>query len=183
MSYASTLRLSVAIAMCVTALACGQAASEDAAMTETSAAAEEGTGLPSYMVDPFWPKTLPNDMLIGRIAGIAVDSQDRIFVVQRPGSLTSGELDLMQDPPMSLCCRPAPAVLVFDAEGNLVDSWGGPGEGYDWPGTEHGIYVDHDDNVWFGGEGIGDPETLLDHSVHGRAIRSAGITSSSSSRL
>ena len=58
---------------------------------------------------------------------------------------------------------------MFDAEGNLLDSWGGDGPGYVWPGTEHGIFVDHKDNVWLGGEGIGDPETLLDHKVHGEA--------------
>ena len=167
MRYARMLVRTVPVGLCIVALGCGQPPLDDAALTVDSAAAEGGTGLPEYTVDPFWPKTLPNDMLIGRIAGVAVDSQDRIFVVQRPGSLTPGELGLIQDPARSLCCRPAPPVLVFDADGNLVDSWGGPGEGYDWPGTEHGIYVDHNDNAWLGGEGIGDPETLADHSVHG----------------
>ncbi len=167
MKYPRTLCLTVATAMCVVALGCGQAATDEPATTDASAAAEEGTGLPSYRVNPFWPKTLPNDMIIGRIAGVAVDSQDRIFVVHRPGSLSREEVGLLQDPPMSLCCRPAPPVLVFDQEGNLLDSWGGPGEGHDWPGTEHGIYIDHEDNVWFGGEGTGDPETGSDHRTHG----------------
>ena len=102
-------------------------------MEEATTAGDAGTSTPQFQVDPFWPKPLPNDWLIGRIAGMAVDSRDRIFVVQRPGSLTRDELGLTQDPPMSLCCRPAPPVLVFDAEGNLLDSWGGPGEGYDGP--------------------------------------------------
>ena len=136
-------------------------------MEEAPVAGDAGTSAPQFHVDPFWPKPLPDTWLIGRIAGLAVDSQDRIFVVQRPGSRTPDELGLVQSPVRSLCCRPAPPVLVFDAEGNLLDSWGGPGEGYDWPGTEHGIFVDHNDNVWLGGEGIGDPETLLDHRVHG----------------
>ena len=150
--------------VCVAAIGCNQAGSvtEDA-----TTATSDGMGTPQFQVEPFWPKTLPDEWLIGRIAGVAVDSQDRIFALHRPGSLTGGELGLMHDPPMSLCCRPAPPVLVFDAEGNLLDSWGGPGEGYDWPGTEHGIFVDHNDNVWLGGEGIGDPETLADHRVHG----------------
>ena len=150
--------------VCVAAIGCSQAGSvtEDA-----TTATSDGMGTPQFQVEPFWPKTLPDEWLIGRIAGVAVDSQDRIFALHRPGSLTGGELGLMHDPPMSLCCRPAPPVLVFDAEGNLLDSWGGPGEGYDWPGTEHGIFVDHNDNVWLGGEGIGDPETLADHRVHG----------------
>ena len=153
------------VLICVAAIGCGQPA-----RTATEAATNAGTddaNVPQFRVDPFWPKALPDEWLIGRIAGMAVDAQDRIFVVHRPGSLTKDELGLIQDPPMSLCCRPAPPVLVFDAEGNLLDSWGGPGEGYDWPGTEHGIFVDHNDNVWLGGEGIGDPETLLDHREHG----------------
>ncbi len=154
-----------AVLICVVAIGCGQPA--NTATEEATNASADGTNTPQFQVDPFWPKALPNDWLIGRIAGVAVDSQDRIFVAQRPGSLTRSELGLMQDPPMSLCCRPAPPVLVFDAEGNLLDSWGGPGEGYDWPGTEHGIFVDHNGNVWLGGEGVGDPETLLDHNVHG----------------
>ncbi len=145
-------------------MGCGQAA-----MEEAPAAGDEGTSTPQFRVDPFWPKPLPSDWLIGRIAGMAVDSEDRILVLQRPGSLTPGELGLAQDPPLSMCCKPAPPVLVFDAEGNLLDSWGGPEPGYDWPGTEHGMFVDHNDNVWLGGEGIGDPVTLLDHRVHGEA--------------
>ena len=149
---------------CFLAVGCEPATSDEPAV-ETDVS--EGTSVPGFQVDPFWPKTLPNEWLIGRIAGVAVDSQDRIFVVHRPGSLTRGELGLTQDPVMSQCCRPAPPVLVFDTEGNLLDSWGGPGEGYDWPGTEHGIFVDHNDNVWLGGEGIGDPETDLDHRIHG----------------
>jgi len=151
--------------ICVVAIGCGQPART--ANEATTHVATDGANVPQFRVDPFWPKTLPDEWLIGRIAGMAVDSRDRIFVVHRPGSLTKDELGLIQDPPMSLCCRPAPPVLVFDAEGNLLDSWGGPGEGYDWPGTEHGIFVDHNDNVWLGGEGIGDPETLLDHREHG----------------
>ena len=154
-----------AVLVYVAAIGCSQPAKSGT--EEATTATSDGTGTPQFQVDPFWPKTLPDEWLIGRIAGVAVDSQDRIFALQRPGSLTGGELGLMHDPPMSLCCRPAPPVLVFDAEGNLLDSWGGPGEGYDWPGTEHGIFVDHNDNVWLGGEGIGDPETLLDHRVHG----------------
>ena len=154
-----------AVLLYMAAIGCNQpmnTGTEDA-----TTASNDGADVPQFQVDPFWPKTLPNDWLIGRIAGVAVDSQDRIFALHRPGSLTTSELGLIQDPPMSLCCRPAPPVLVFDAEGNLLDSWGGPEEGYDWPGTEHGIFVDHNDNVWIGGEGIGDPETLADHKVHG----------------
>src|SRR5579862_7733805 len=45
------------------------------------------------------------------------------------------------------CCAPAPPVLEFDQGGNLINSWGGPGQGYDWPETNHGIFVDYKGNV------------------------------------
>ena len=48
-----------------------------------------------------------------------------------------------------------PAVLEFDQAGNLVESWGGPGQGYDWPDSNHGITVDYKGNVWIGGNGRG----------------------------
>jgi DNA-binding beta-propeller fold protein YncE len=51
-------------------------------------------------------------------------------------------------------------VLEFDAEGNLVSFWGGPGEGYDWPQSNHGITVDHMDNIWIGGNGENDAHLL-----------------------
>ena len=31
-------------------------------------------------------------------------------------------------------------------DGNLLASWGGPGEEYEWPENEHGIFVDYKDN-------------------------------------
>jgi len=54
----------------------------------------------------------------------------------------------------------APPVLAFDTQGNLVQSWGGPGAGYDWPTGNHGIFVDHAGLVWIGGNGPGDSHIL-----------------------
>ena len=47
----------------------------------------------------------------------------------------------------------APPILEFDPDGNLVKAWGGPGEGYAWPTSNHGITIDDKDNVWIGGNG------------------------------
>jgi DNA-binding beta-propeller fold protein YncE len=44
--------------------------------------------------------------------------------------------------------------------GNLVGHWGGPGQGYEWPTSNHGITVDHKGNVWIGGNGPGDSQVL-----------------------
>jgi hypothetical protein len=74
--------------------------------------------------------------------------------------LTRDELGASLTPQRSQCCVAAPPVLVFDAQGNLLQSWGGPGEGFDWPKTEHGIYVDKDDNVWIGGSAPTDRHLL-----------------------
>ena len=162
MKFEQALYLTAATLLCVVAMGCAQAA-----IQETATAGDEVTSIPQFKVDPFWPKPLPNNWLAGEIAGIAVDSEDHILVLQRPGTLDEGELGAAQSPPISVCCMPAPPVLEFDAEGNLLDSWGGPGEGYDWPGIEHGLAIDYKGNVWVGGEGSRDPETGTGHSLHG----------------
>jgi DNA-binding beta-propeller fold protein YncE len=42
-------------------------------------------------------------------------------------------------------------VLEFDQTGTLLRHWGGPGEGFDWPLSNHGITIDFQGNVWIGG--------------------------------
>lgn len=106
---------------------------------------------PRFEVDPLWPKPLPNHWVLGSVAGVAVDSHDHVWIIHRPGSLEAGETHATTHPPIAKCCVPAPPVLEFDETGNLVNSWGGPGAGYDWPKSEHGITVDFKDNVWIGG--------------------------------
>lgn len=116
---------------------------------------------PQYKVDPSWPKELPNNWIVGQIGGMNVDSQNHIWVLQRPGSDTSDEISADPSSPRhAMCCVPAPPVLEFDQEGNLLKSWGGPGKGYDWPSVEHGIYVDKTGNVWIGGSGASDRQVL-----------------------
>ena len=44
-------------------------------------------------------------------------------------------------------------MLEFDQNGRYLRGWGGPGEGYDWPESEHGIFVDYRGYVWIGGQG------------------------------
>jgi DNA-binding beta-propeller fold protein YncE len=119
-----------------------------------------GKVAPRFVVDPFWPKPLPNKWLLGQVAGIAVDAEDDIWIVQRPGSLTVDEAGAAQDPPRSDCCIPAPPVMEFDSDGNLLRAWGGPGLGYEWPENEHGIFVDYKGNVWIAGNGDNDHQVL-----------------------
>ena len=107
---------------------------------------------PSYMVDPFWPKDLPQNWTLGQVSGIAVDSQDNVWVLHRPRTLVDDEKGAQKTPPETRCCQPAPAVLQFAPDGRLLKSWGGEGgPGHDWPKNEHGIHVDKAGNVWVGG--------------------------------
>jgi DNA-binding beta-propeller fold protein YncE len=120
-------------------------------------AAVEAAGVqaPRFEVDPMWPKPLPNHWLLGMTIGVSVDAQDHIWIIHRGGSLERMENYLAANPPASECCIAAPPVLEFDEEGTLIGHWGGPGQGYDWPASNHGITVDYKGNVWIGGNGRG----------------------------
>src|SRR5919109_4208961 len=107
--------------------------------------------VPTYAVDPFWPKPLPNRWILGAVAGVAVDANDHVWLVHRPGTLQPNETRSIW--------RAAPPVLEFDRDGTLLSSWGGAGEGYEWPDLEHGILVDGD-HVWLGGGGEKDAQIL-----------------------
>lgn len=114
--------------------------------------------LPQFKVDPFWPKPLPKNWLLGQVANVTVDSRDHVWIIQRPGSVI--DLDGNATPRISDCCTAAPAVMEFDADGNFIQGWGGPGDGYDWPLVEHGIFVDEYDFVWIGGADPKDNQIL-----------------------
>ena len=58
------------------------------AVAATAAAADEA---PRFQVDAAWPKPLPHDWIMGQAAGVAVDAQDHIWVIQRPRTLTDDE--------------------------------------------------------------------------------------------
>lgn len=120
----------------------------------------QGTGVPMFQVDPTWPKPLPNNWTFGEFSGVAVDSHDHIWINQRPRTLAEDEKYLLANPPIGDCCRPGPSIMEFDQEGNFVQGWGGPGQGYEWPENEHGIHVDDKDNVWVGGNGTKDSHIL-----------------------
>ena len=115
---------------------------------------------PRFEVDPFWPKPLPNGWLMGMTIGVGVDAQDHVWIVHRADTLSPNEAAADQSPPAASCCSKAPPVLEFDQSGTLVGHWGGPGNGYEWPSSNHGIFVDHKDNVWIGGNDVQDAHVL-----------------------
>jgi DNA-binding beta-propeller fold protein YncE len=128
---------------------------------------------PRYVVDAAWPKQLPNNWIMGQVGGLAVDALDHVWVNQRPRSLTDDEKGATLNPPESKCCAPAPPVMEFDAEGNLIQAWGGPGADYDWPEVEHGIFIDAKGFVWVAGNGPKDGQ-ILKFTRDGRFVKQIG---------
>ena len=131
------------------------------ALLDKQAPQGELVNAPAFEVDPLWPKPLPNHWLLGMTIGVWVDEQDHVWIIHRSSAtLNANERGAEVDPPTGECCRGAPPVLVFDQAGNLVRHWGGPGQGYEWPQSNHGIFVDYKGNVWIGGNGEKDAHIL-----------------------
>jgi len=154
----------------------GVAAAAIAAMFVATGCAQSPTregGAGGYAVDAAWPKPLPNNWTIGQVAGIAVDARDHVWLIHRPKTLIDEEKGAALSPPRAKCCVPAPAVIEFDAEGNLLRAWGGPGAGYEWFENEHGIYVDGQGNVWVGGNDPKDHQ-LLKFTPDGKFLMQIG---------
>lgn len=113
---------------------------------------------PTFTLDASWPKPLPNNWMLGVVWGIATDSRDHVWILQDPtGEWPKG--DRTKELLAATRKSPAPPVIEFDPAGNVVQAWGGPGSGYSWmqrtdrTPAEHGIWVDHRDNVWVTGNG------------------------------
>lgn len=117
--------------------------------------------MPVFQVDPSWP-ALPQDWVLGIVSSVAVDKRDHVWILHRPRTV--------QDP---LKSRAAPPVLEFGADGKFLNAWGGDGQGYDWPLTEHGITVDDKDIVWIGGSAVTD-DMLLKFTAQGRFLKQFG---------
>jgi hypothetical protein len=129
------------------------------ALQRVAAKQTGGVQAPRFEVDPFWPKPLPNHWVLGNAIGVWVDDQDVVWTINR-GSATLAATEKALELKTGDCCAGAPPVLAYDASGTLVRHWGGPGAGYDWPDSNHGIFVDHAGAVWIGGNGPGDSHIL-----------------------
>ena len=144
------MKRNVLIVVILVLVGAGIYVAQDRLQTASASTAEA----PIFEVDPFWPQPLPNHWVLGSVVGVGVDSRDHVFIIHRQAPLNERtEIGAAQDPPTGECCVPAPFVLEFDPDGNLANAWGGPGEGYNWPISNHGISVDPMDNIWIGGNG------------------------------
>lgn len=155
-----------------------------AAGADGSALADE---MPVFEWDPYWPKPIPDNYMLGEIGGLSVDARDHIWVAQRPSTLAEGLGDTYALDGVAECCTPLPAIVEFDADGTMIKAWGpihdnkgvltgpqswGPFPNVPWPLFEHGLHVDHQGNVWVGSSGA--PSQVLHLTGDGKLIRVYG---------
>ena len=131
--------------------ACGGATDSDVDTAQSPATLATG-GIPMFQVDASWPKEMPNLWILGSVTSVFVDSNDHVWITHLPETLTPEETSAAQDPPIGECCLPAPVVIEFDANGNVVQGWGDPStqDVSEFPRNAHGLFIDHEDNVWIG---------------------------------
>ena len=141
-------------------------------IAETAAANLRGPEpAPEFELDTSWPKPLPNNWGLGQVWGVAVDSRDHVWVVHQIAS------PRYIQPIRDAGQEPAPAVLEFDQEGNLLQAWGESGQG-GWtqgagrPFPAQAINVDWEGNVWVSEETRGN--AVVKFSPEGRFLLQIG---------
>lgn len=134
--------------------------------------------IPHFQVDAAWPQ-MPEGIMLGQVPGLGIDSDDNVWIAQRPNSLGFSDSGLAQTPPIAVCCRPAPAVMQFAPSGKLLNAWGGkaiaPVENgvSQWPSVIHGLFIDANDTVWIAGNGD-DDHVVLNFTRDGKFLRALG---------
>ena len=135
--------------------------------------------VPIFERDSAWPKPLPNNWRLGIVWGVAVDSKDNVWVLHAADNYRD-EID-------DEAKVPAPPVIAFDPEGNVIQAWGGRDQGFPWfyrmdsgrfsrsdphphPVREHALNVDHNDNIWISGGG----HLVLKFSPEGKFLLQLG---------
>jgi len=96
--------------------------------------------LPIFEIDPNWPK-MPANFSAPFVSGVMIDPQGNAWLTTRP-IRTKREAGKIIGPP----------IMIFDPNGNYIRGWGGPGPGYEWPASEHNVYIDYKGYVWLTGD-------------------------------
>ena len=170
------MKRNVAIGTGLLALLVALGLTQNVLQRTAAAQAKGGAQAPRFEVDPMWPKPLPNHWVYGNVIGVGVDTKDHIYIIHRgAGSLEPKEIYATTNPPSSECCVPAPPVVEFDAEGNFVRAWGGPGQGFEWPESNHGITPDSKGNLFIGGNG-GNDGHILKFTQDGKFVKQFGFS-------
>ena len=99
-------------------------------------AVNSATPLPMFEVDPNWPK-MPANFKAPFVSGITIDPQANAWLTTRPARAKGGDDQIV-----------GPPIMVFDPDSNYIRGWGGPGPGYEWPASEHNIFISYKGFVW-----------------------------------
>lgn len=118
--------------------------------------AVDENGAPLFRVDPFWPKTLPNNWSMQQVTGISIDDKGHIWFLNRPSKPDPLEIIAESDPRAVLCCVIGPEVVELDQDGNVVNAWGGPDHHPRWPVSIQQVLPDSQGFVWISGTRLED---------------------------
>lgn len=100
-----------------------------------------------YVMDPDWPKPLPDNIEWGQVPNVTIDKDGYIYAFHR------------SDPP----------VLKFDPEGNLVKTWGA-----EWVSTPHGFRATPEGTLWATDYNRQTGHTVTKFSTDGRVLLRLG---------
>ena len=108
---------------------------------------------PRFHYDPTWPEPLPNLWKLGGVTGLAVDSNDNVWVYNRPNDAIPVERRAEPGTDIAVCCVRPPSMIHLDKNGNVIGSFDAP--------QGHGMAVDDDGFVYLGQDTVRkyDPET------------------------
>ena len=125
-----------------------------------SAYAQRGASddkVPSFTYDGAWPKLpLPNKWTFEGITGLAVDKDDVIWVLNRPGDYDVDPIFHVPErtenyaslnPPTAMCCLKPEGILAFDMQGNLLHHWNQVDKV-----DGHLILTDRNGDIWVGSD-------------------------------
>lgn len=110
--------------------------------------------VPTFKRDPSWPKPLPSNWGLGVLWAVNVGPDNHVWAL----NAVDGHHERLQKEGKT----PAPPILEFDSQGNLVKTWGGRDQGFPWfyqapPNSaaqglrEHALNVDPQGNIWVSG--------------------------------
>jgi len=195
----------LAVVLCAAVLGFNGLGKHHAAFGADSAA-KAAKETPIFEYDPTWPKPLPNNWLPGNIGAIFLGKDDHPWIVQRPNRTIGpglnpryGDFHYYGLLGFAACCFPAPPVMEFNQAGDLVQAWGeihltdpdtkkeklvgkqvsGPYPEGLWPTLEHGLFIDHKNNVWL--TSSQDPSQLVKFTHDGKFLLRIGKREATSS--
>lgn len=122
------------------------------AQTKSGQKITVGSGENVYELAAGWGK-LPEGWVFKQVAGVAVDSKDRVYVFNRSEH----------------------SVIVFDRDGKFLTTWGTIGNGPDQFTTAHSAYIDKADNLYLvdGGMTTGN-HTVRKFALDGKLLMTLG---------